>query len=144
MSLVSNTDLEWINAAMRAGLQSSHPYFLFGAIVTKGGRVLGHATNAPGTGRHAELRLLSQDIDFTGCTLIVVRVNRRTPGVLRCSRPCEACFLVAKSVGIRRIVYLNRLNQPEARMLVGELRGTYQKRPDMISLITDYRMIKHS
>lgn len=70
------------------------------ALVIRGGRVLIGAVNGQRTGRHAEIRALSRDIDCRGATVVVVRANGN--GV---STPCQTCFRLIRDCGIKYIVF---------------------------------------
>ena len=87
-----------------------------GAIIVKGGSVLGFGVNRSRThntwisGRdrslcsvHAELSAMRDCSSCSGSTLYVVRINRR--GMLRESAPCHNCQVSLRDAGIKRVVH---------------------------------------
>lgn len=91
---------KWLPVALRLAQHSHHAKHRMAALVVSGGRVLIGAVNGKRTGRHAEIRALSRDIDFTGATMIIVRMNGN--GI---STPCQTCFRLIKECGIKHIIF---------------------------------------
>jgi pyrimidine deaminase RibD-like protein len=97
--------------ALKEANKSRHKYKM-GAAIIKSGRVLSASANGEKTGRHAEIRAIFKDresgrrqkkeptVDFTGATMYIAR-----QGGEELSRPCRACFLLIRSVGIKKIVF---------------------------------------
>lgn len=95
-----------------------------GAVIVKGNRILStgfneirYAKEIGNSTLHAEqaaiLKLLKagrQD-ELVGASLYVSRFTKA--GRLGCSRPCEMCSELIRSVGITRIHYLNESGEPE-------------------------------
>jgi deoxycytidylate deaminase len=70
-----------------------------GAAIIKSGRVLSASPNGTQTGRHAEIRAIAK-VDCIGATMFIAR-----HGGEGSSRPCRACFMLLRSVGIKKIVF---------------------------------------
>jgi len=112
MSLSSGSNISrWIEQARRESLFGRHKDQLIGALLMKGGKVIARASNLSrpygdcNRGFHAEERLLRKRC-AKGCTLVVVRSNRRgQPSTM--SRPCHKCFPLVQSSGVKKIVYVN-------------------------------------
>lgn len=91
----------------------------------KRGKVLGHVTNShsvwevtdhtpkgrPGTGKHAEQRLLARYGDNVK-TIVICRVGHS--GIVRPVDPCPACSKLARKYGVR-IVSVCPGGKPKAR-----------------------------
>lgn len=92
-------------------------YRKHGAVIVKGGRVLSVGINslrdiepryksgvkAPGI--HAEvaaIRGVGRDVDLSGATIYVARVNGKGPQM---SKPCPDCQIALKNAGIRKVFY---------------------------------------
>lgn len=98
--------------ATKSDLRHKH-----GAVVVKGGRVLGMGYNKrrndprnlnPGrhrydSGCHAEMSALKGVADPRGSVIFVARVNRM--GDDRLSKPCEICAAELKRLGIKKVIY---------------------------------------
>jgi tRNA(Arg) A34 adenosine deaminase TadA len=104
-----------VNIAMTSTYRWRH-----GAVVAKGGRVLGFAPNkfrnAPAIDEHnvsdhaerAVIReLLKVRNDLRGCTIYIARINKQNDAMI--SRPCPDCMAAIIAVGIKEIVYTNEL-----------------------------------
>lgn len=89
----------WIQLALKRALGSDHPFQQVGAVVVRGGAVLGSACNSSRYGHCAEVRALGQVKDAAGATVYVMRSNKRL------SRPCGRCQLVLRTRGVRDAVY---------------------------------------
>jgi len=88
-----------------------------GAIIRKGGRILGRGINSdrnnpnlvadPKTQAavHAEVAAIraAGNTDLRGATLFVARANRQ--GEARMSKPCENCQKAMKARGIKKVIY---------------------------------------
>ena len=97
----------WIRVANLEARKSNHIHKM-GAIVVKGGRVLGKAANLSkpygmicNKGRHAEVRAISRCGCTVGATLIVTR-HQGT-----CSKPCPDCMEAIRAAGIIEIGYID-------------------------------------
>lgn len=105
----------YVNFAYKVAKRSNHKCYQMAALIIRGGSVLSYATNMRGkpdsfhkAGHaygHAEKRAILPHVDFSGATLIVVRVNGG------CSRPCPDCFNAIQGAGIKRIGYVNEDRQ---------------------------------
>lgn len=88
-----------------------------GSVIVKGGRVISTGMNKDRShprivssehikdhcSVHAEIDAIKKAKDVSGATIYVARVNKN--GVARDSRPCNRCYEVIKSNGIKKIVY---------------------------------------
>src|SRR3990172_3311866 len=86
--------------ALRLSYRSQHPKYRMAAVIFRGGRVLAHAVNSKRMGRHAEIRALVRDQDFSGATIVVARDSGG------CSRPCRVCYGMIRSLGLRRMIFI--------------------------------------
>lgn len=96
---------KWYKIALKEATKSKRPRYKMGAAIIKSGRVLSASCNGQKTGRHAEIRAISKDIDFKGSTMYIARHGGE--GI---SRPCRACFMLLRSVGIKKIVFKEGVN----------------------------------
>lgn len=94
------------------------------AVIVSGGNVLACAVNGARTGRHAELRAISRDRDFSGATIYVAR---HSGGI---SRPCRMCFEVIKAAGITKMVFIDEAGHLTSKK-VGEESSSSYKRMDV-------------
>jgi len=114
--------------AEKQALKSTHAKHRMGAVIVKGGRVLATGYNElrPSSiiGRptlHAEasaiLKLLKENRleDLIGSTLYVTRFTRG--GTISCSRPCEHCTNLIRSVGIRSVLFISEEGSTETMKL---------------------------
>ena len=114
--------MKGLNTAARQAAKSTHK-FRMGAVIVKGGRVVSTGYNVVGhrsqyrewESIHAEeqaivklLRSGSLDL-LANSVLYVSRINNR--GELACSKPCRTCFSLIQSVGIKKVVFINELNE---------------------------------
>jgi tRNA(Arg) A34 adenosine deaminase TadA len=109
----------FVNIALKKARGSTHKCHLMASLVIRGGAILSSATNLRGNSSnfhqsfaplwHAEKRALMPHFDFSGATLIVVRIGNG------CSRPCPNCYEAIKAAGIKKVGYVN-----EDRMFVVE------------------------
>lgn len=90
-----------------------------GAVIVKGGRVLGSGSNRIGFTKyihrsypesvHAEQQALLSSIrqrklhDLEGATIFVSRINRC--GMPKYSRPCPDCHTLLTNAGLKKVVY---------------------------------------
>jgi pyrimidine deaminase RibD-like protein len=91
---------KWYKIALKESAKSKRAKYKMAAAIIKSGRVLSVATNGPRTGRHAEVRAISKDVNFAGAIMYIAR-----HGGEEMSRPCRACFMLIKSAGIKKIVF---------------------------------------
>ena len=97
--------LEIARAAARQSTQKKQ----VGAVVVRGGRVLGLGYNREGSckqtpgawSRHAEVVAVLDAGDARGCTVYVYR-GKLSP---RLAKPCASCRVVLKAAGVKRVVY---------------------------------------
>lgn len=87
-----------------------------GAVVVKGGRILGKGYNSYLRGTHAEECALGEGTwinQLKGATLYVIRLRKQQKYGM--SRPCPECMELIRECGIRQIIYsTNDLNNPIA------------------------------
>lgn len=101
----------WISQAHKESLSGRHKDQLIGVLLMKGGKVLARASNLSrpfgecNRGFHAEERILRHRC-AKGCTLVVVRSNRKGQ-VSTMSRPCKKCFPLVQASGVKKIVYVD-------------------------------------
>ena len=115
--MLSRKDFNFLNTA-RLLADNSEEKKKHGAVVVKGGRVVGtgfnkfknHPSNVPSDeikihcSRHAEQIAIKQAGDNAkGAILYVARVNRQ--GLDRNSKPCHVCADLIEESGIKRVVY---------------------------------------
>lgn len=115
--MLSKRDVSFLNVA-RFHAEKSQERNKHGAVVVKGGRILGRGfnkfKNSPDIipeelisvhcSRHAEeVAIHDAGSDLKGAVLYVARVNKQ--GLDRLSRPCKSCANLIESVGIKRVVY---------------------------------------
>lgn len=104
--------------ASKEAAKSSHEQHKLGAVIVKGARILSTGYNQlrpSGVLRtqtlHAEaaaiLKLLKEKrlSDLCGSELYVTRFTRG--GSVGCSKPCTACMELIRSVGIKKVHYIN-------------------------------------
>ena len=116
--MLSNTDKAYMSIARylasKSGAKNQH-----GAIIVRGGRVLGTGFNKnrnnPVTvspehiqtycSYHAEVVAIkdASKSDMAGAIMYTARVNRN--GIDRNSKPCPRCAMLIESMGIKRVVF---------------------------------------
>jgi len=102
--MVSNKDRRFIAMALKLAL-GCHRQHRLGAIVVKGGRILGKGFNVFETRRCAEERALDDNwrSELEGATLYVARATRvRACGI---ARPCAKCQNLIRSLGIGKVFF---------------------------------------
>lgn len=106
--------LKFFEIAKRLSLFSDHNQHRLGAVLVNKNRVVGLGYNKMKTNpksnhkfkaHHAELDAIlnSEKYDLRGCDIYVFRETRN--GDLAISFPCEACYSLIKSKGIKNIFY---------------------------------------
>jgi deoxycytidylate deaminase len=115
--LISKSDKAYLSVA-RYFATKSKSRNTHGAVVVKGGRVLGTGFNKDRNhpkivepdrikldcSFHAEeIAIRDAGDNLKGAKIYVARVNRH--GNDRDSQPCSKCFSLIKSVGIKKIIY---------------------------------------
>ena len=83
---------------------STHAKHKMAAVIIRGGAIIAKAANKGIWGEHAEKRALQSANDpraFKGGIIIIARSNNKM------SKPCEECFNLIKSAGIKKIIYLD-------------------------------------
>lgn len=101
----------FIRTAFKVALKGNHQHSKVGALLVKGGQIIAMAANMSrpfgcmNRGFHAEERLL-RNIDATGCTLVVVRLNSKDKKATM-SRPCEKCWPLVMSSNVKKVVFIN-------------------------------------
>jgi tRNA(Arg) A34 adenosine deaminase TadA len=100
--------VRWIQRALKISRRSLHSQHRVAALVIRGGNVLGSAVNSSSItygsdkwSKHAEVRALRPNRDYTGATILVARHGGSM------SRPCHNCMAVIKDAHIKEIVYLD-------------------------------------
>lgn len=107
-----------IKTAYKEALKGRHPSQKVGAVLYKGGCILGRASNMSrpfgldNRGFHAEERLLNKcsKEKLEGATVVVVRTNLKGC-ISSMSRPCPSCFNLLVENGIKKIVYIDWKNK---------------------------------
>lgn len=97
---------------------SSQYRWRHGAVVSRGGRVIGHAPNKfrnspiidpKNVTDHAEAavirELLKNYPDLRGSSIYIARINNE--GLVKMSRPCVNCMKLIVGAGIKEIIYTN-------------------------------------
>lgn len=116
MSSLTSTDRKYLNLAKKAAASSSEKK-RHGAVVARGGRVLGIGFNKfrnhpsiiepdkikEHCSIHAEVDALSKVSDPRRATIYVARVSNS--GDDRLSKPCSYCHRFIVESGIKKIVY---------------------------------------
>ena len=97
-----SSDRRWVSAALRQAATSQHEFQQVGAVVVRGGRLLGAASNHNRYGHCAEVRALGRVGDPAGATVYVARLSRRL------SRPCGRCWRYLRAFGVRDAVYASQ------------------------------------
>ena len=115
--MLSNKDMAYLSVA-RYFSKKSNAKNMHGAVVVKGGRVLGtgfnRSRNHPSIvspehiktkcSVHAEESAIKDaNYDVRGAILYVARVNRN--GEDRDSKPCPRCLNLIQESGIKRVIY---------------------------------------
>ena len=102
-----------ITLAYKESLKGIHKHQRIGAVLLKGGSVIGKEYNISrpygdyNRGSHAEERLLNKNAGKTqGATLIVARSNKNGK-LCSMSRPCHICYPLVKKSGIKKIIYVD-------------------------------------
>lgn len=99
---------KYLNIAYKLAIENDkEPRHSLAAIIVKGGAIVNVGVNLERQGRCAERRALRPNQDFKGCTLYVVRSNRRI------SKPCSKCMQAIVNAGIKWLVYINQEQKPE-------------------------------
>lgn len=102
---------EFKNLAIQQCLRSAYKYRV-GAIVVFKGKVVGkgfnkvHSTGVPKLdGKHAELEAINNTTARfrKGCTVYVCRLTKSNE--LALAKPCEACQVVMKKMGVKYVWY---------------------------------------
>ena len=109
-----------INQALRVA-KSSNYRWKHGAVVVRGGRVIGFAPNKfrnspfvdpENVTDHAEAavirELLKNYPDLRNSTIYIARISNSNE--IRMSRPCPDCMKLIVEAGIKEIVYTNEIN----------------------------------
>ena len=101
----------WVkNLAAKTALESIYPKYQHGAVIERGGNVIGKGCNVvrysdPDTAcssTHAEVAALNEASTTEGADLYVARV---TGHKLALSRPCKKCEMAIRAAGIKRVYY---------------------------------------
>jgi hypothetical protein len=112
---------------------SRHPKYQFAAALVSPGNFFPIGNNGINVGRHAEITVLSRDRNFANKILLVTRVNRATPQVVRCSKPCRVCFNLARDSGIQWIAFISNRKDKKTLKIVWvpeEYETSYKERTD--------------
>jgi tRNA(Arg) A34 adenosine deaminase TadA len=109
-----------INQALRVAKSSTYRW-KHGAVVVRGGRVIGFAPNKfrnspfvdpENVTDHAEAaiirELLKNYSDLRNSTIYIARISNNDE--IRMSRPCPDCMKLIVEAGIKEIVYTNEIN----------------------------------
>lgn len=113
---ISKRDQAYLSVASYLASQSKCR-MKHGAVVVRGGRVLGVGVNKERNhpmivstnhikdhcSVHAEIDAIRKARDVSGATVYVARVNKR--GQSRDSKPCSNCYDTMTNLGIRKIIY---------------------------------------
>lgn len=113
---ISKRDQAYLSVASYMASQSKCR-MKHGAVVVRGGRVLGIGVNKERNhpmivstnhikdhcSVHAEIDAIRKARDVSGATIYVARVNKR--GQNRDSKPCKNCYDAMTELGIRKIIY---------------------------------------
>lgn len=98
--------LRYINLCLRIARRNLDKYpHSHGAILVKGGRVIGQGNNRYENGMHAEVSAImkSRQTDLRGADLYVSRALRaKSCGI---SKPCPDCERVIREYGIKTVYY---------------------------------------
>ncbi len=115
---LSARDARLLNRATELAFTSKcNPRTRHGALIVRGGRIVGRGVNkdrndpefskAPGSAFavHAEIDALRNagNTPVKGATIYVARVG--SSGDLRMSRPCASCQAALKAAGVKTVVY---------------------------------------
>lgn len=116
MSTDFQEEISGLRIAKKEAKKSGFKQHRLGAVIVKGSRILSTGYNQRRYTKefkkptlHAEadaiLKLLKDNrlSDLVGSTLYVCRFT--AGGRVGCSKPCDACASLIKSVGIRKVVY---------------------------------------
>ena len=112
----SISDLRKINTAYDAATLSRHTKYRLGASLFRGSRLVSTGVNqikthtkSPHSYRmiHAEIDALlrAEPETVSGSTLFVVRILKNLR--FASSKPCDCCWEMASSLGVRRVVYFD-------------------------------------
>jgi pyrimidine deaminase RibD-like protein len=114
MDLVGGRHSRFIEIATNLAITRAEGVQRHGAVVVKGGRILGKGANCYVRGMHAEECALGEGTwinQLKGATLYVVRLRKQQKYGL--SRPCPECMKLIRQYGIRQIIYsTNDVNNP--------------------------------
>jgi dCMP deaminase len=116
---------KFFDLAKRLSKFSEHHQHKLGAIITDKNRVVGLGFNKSKTNpksphkyksHHAEFDAIlnSERYDLRGCDIYVYRETRL--GELAISFPCESCYNLLKSKGIKNVYYTDNGNYKEQRI----------------------------
>lgn len=113
MSEITAYDLRWLNRATKISASSTHHQWRVGAVLVKGGRVLGTGSNRyrnnpaqvslGGVSYHAEAVALAKSGDVEGATIYVARVTRS--GLIGLAKPCDMCQELLHEHGVHTAVW---------------------------------------
>lgn len=114
---LSRKQRKMLSYAMKVAETSDIASFKHGAVVVRGGAVLGFGVNKkravngipvmfeynPDVTVHAEIDALSRISDAAGSVIYIARVN--AAGEPKMSRPCERCEVALNAAGVKRVIY---------------------------------------
>jgi diaminohydroxyphosphoribosylaminopyrimidine deaminase/5-amino-6-(5-phosphoribosylamino)uracil reductase len=111
---ISAKTFRFIEIAEKIARSQSNGVQRHGAVIVKGGNIVGSGANRYTTGTHAEVCALGQGAwlnKLRGATIYIVRIRRdRRFGL---SAPCIECQKMLRKYGIRKIYYTtNDINNP--------------------------------
>lgn len=98
--------LRYINLGLKIARQNLDIYpHSVGAVIVKGGRIIGFGNNRYQNGMHAETSAIMKNrrTDLRGAILYVSRALRAKPCGI--SKPCPECQKVIKQYGISKVYY---------------------------------------
>ena len=94
----------FVKVAAVSAADAGHSLYHLGAVVVKGGKIIGRGCNT--ALRHAEVNAIRNSKGSTkGAIMIVARIS---PTGLAMAKPCENCREAIRKAGIKRVYYTSR------------------------------------
>jgi pyrimidine deaminase RibD-like protein len=98
------TQSKGIRYKVGAVIDGNHGFHVACNIIGKGHPMLKKLGYGPHCGQHAEFRVVNTyPGSAKGATVYVARMNKN--GIVKASRPCEACENFLRSKGVHKVVY---------------------------------------
>lgn len=114
MTSIRSSDLRWLNHALDQAVTAPHSQWRVGAVIVRGGSVLGigvnryrnhpsKVTSLEGVSYHAEEVAIRRSGDVTNATIYVARITRS--GYIGMAMPCERCQELLYDNGVHTAIW---------------------------------------